>query len=324
MINQYGEDSFDSYALLDDKNYFFSGNDQAVIPYVLSGKFAIALANPIGHPERRPMAIIDFALFCHERDWEPIFYAVTEELIPHYKQAGLFLFKIGEESRLKTSDFHLKGHDFQNLRTLRNKAQRFGTRFLWYDAAQGIDEALERQLSFISRTWLEMKAAREMSFDMGAFSIEDIRRHGAAVAIDPNGQPLAFATWRPFAQGTGRALDLMRALPLARNVTDFVLIESILYFNSSDITNINLGLAPLANIEESPSRLVAEEKVVQFLFENLNHIYGYKSLFQFKRKYRPHWQSRYVAYRRGVHLPLVGLALVRVHAPSGLWKFLFP
>ena len=162
-----------------------------------------------------------------------------------------------------------------------------------------------------------------MSFDMGSFSIDDIRRPGVAVALDRSGKPLAFATWRSFAQGQGRALDLMRALPEERNVMDFILIESILHFQSVGVNRVDLGLAPLANTEESPSRLVAEEKVVQFLFENLNHIYGYKSLFEFKRKYRPQWSSRYVAYRRGVHLPLVGLALLRVHSPAGIWNFLF-
>jgi lysylphosphatidylglycerol synthetase-like protein (DUF2156 family) len=113
----------------------------------------------------------------------------------------------------------------------------------------------------------------------------------------------------------------MRALPQTRGVMDFILLESISHFNSIGITRINLGLAPLARTEGPTAEAVAEEKVVQFLFENLNHIYGYKSLFEFKRKYRPDWQGRYVAYRRGVHLPLVGLALVRVHAPAGIWNF---
>ena len=266
MIDQYGSDPFDAYALLDDKNYFISGGDQAAVPYALSGNFAVALANPIGHPAMRPMAIIDFALFCHQQDWEPIFYAVTEEFLPNYKEAGLSLFKIGEGARLRVDHFDLKGHDFQNLRTLRNRAHRLGIRFRWYDAAQGPDESLEHQLSTISRQWLETKNAREMSFDMGSFSIDDIRRHGAAVALDPAGKALAFATWRPFAQGKGRVLDLMRSLPKARNVMDFVLVESISHFHSTGVLRINLGLAPLANTENSPSRLVAEEKMVQFLF----------------------------------------------------------
>jgi phosphatidylglycerol lysyltransferase len=323
LIEQYGDDSHDSYALLHDKRYFFSSDGQAAVAYVLSDNIAVALADPIGPASLKPMAIVDFALFCRRQDWETVFYAVGEELTSYYKQAGLSLFKIGEAANLQADHFQLKGNDFQNLRTLRNGAHRRGIRFKWYDAVAGIDEVLEDRLSDISQQWLDTKHAREMAFDMGAFSVEEIRQHGAAIAIDPSGTPLAFATWRPFAKGKGRALDLMRTLPHARNVMDFVLIESIAHFNALGITRVNLGLAPLANTEQSPSRLVAEEKVVQFLFENLNHIYGYKSLFEFKRKYRPHWRGRYVAYRRGVQLPLVGLAMVRVHAPEGLLKFIF-
>jgi phosphatidylglycerol lysyltransferase len=322
LIDQYGKDPYDSYALLDDKSYFFSADNQVVVPYVLSGNFAVALADPIGSTAARPAAIVDFALFCHQQDWEPVFYAITLEMAAVYEQAGFSLFKIGEGARLHTADFHLKGGDFQNLRTICNKAHKMGVQFRWYNAEQGIDEALEHQLASISQRWLEAKKAREMSFDMGAYSLDDIRKNGAAVAVDATGKPLAFAVWRSFAQGGGRALDLMRALPHARNIMDFVLVESIAHFRSCGVSEINLGLAPLANTTGATTQLVAEEKMVQFLFENLNHIYGYKSLFEFKRKYRPDWQGRYVAYRRGVNLPLVGLALVRVHAPGGIWKFL--
>ena len=117
LIDEHGEDPFDAYALLDDKCYFFSGDGEAVIPYVVSGNFAVALANPIGHPARCPTAIVDFVSFCREQDWEPIFYAVTEEMIPHYKGAGLSHFKIGEEARLRANQFELAGRDFQNLRS---------------------------------------------------------------------------------------------------------------------------------------------------------------------------------------------------------------
>lgn len=322
LIDRYGRDPFDSYALLADKAYFFSANEQVVVPYVLSGNFAVALANPIGNPALRATALLDFTLFCRQQDWDPVFYSITQDMVPAFERAGFATFKIGESARLRPLEFQLKGCDFQNLRTLCNHAHKTGVQFRWYDEEHGIDIALEHHLGVISQRWLEAKHAREMSFDMGAWSVEDIRKNGAAVAVDAKGKPLAFATWRSFAQGGGRALDLMRSAPDARNIMDFVLVESISHFRSQGITDISLGLAPLANTEGVTSRLVAEEKVVQFLFENLNHIYGYKSLFEFKRKYRPHWRPRYVAYRRSVNLPLVGLALVRVHAPEGIWKFL--
>jgi phosphatidylglycerol lysyltransferase len=324
LVAQYGKDPLDPYALLSDKSYFFTANEEVTVPYVLSGNLAIALADPIGPSGERSAAIAEFAHFCRRQDWEPVFYEVTDELMGHYAQAGFSVFKIGEEARLRADEFHLKGKGFQNLRTACNTARKMNIQFRWYDASLGVDEALERQLAEISRQWLEGKNAREMTFDMGSYSTENIRREGVAVAIDTAGQALAFASWRPFAQGTGQALDLMRSLLKGRSVMDFVLVESILHFRHLGINDISLGNAPLANAEKEAARLQAEEKVVQFLFENLNRIYGYKSLFEFKRKYRPRWQGRYVAYHRGVHLPLVGLALIRVHAPGGIWKFLVP
>jgi phosphatidylglycerol lysyltransferase len=321
IIAQYGGDSLDAYALLQDKSYFFTANGRVVVPYVLSSNLAIVLADPVGPPKERPSAIVEFTFFCRRQDWEPVFYEVTEELSVYYEQAGFAVFKIGEEARLDPDDFHLKGRDFQNLRTARNMAHKSNLEFRWYDSKQGIDEGLERQLARISRQWLEGKHAREMTFDMGAFSVEDIRRHGAAVALDPSGNALAFATWRPFAEGKGRCLDLMRSLHKARNVMDFVLVESILRFYQLGIKDISLGCAPLANANVEPTPMQAEDKAVLFLYQNLNRIYGYKSLFEFKRKYRPKWRGRYIAYHRGVHLPLIGLALVRVHSPGGIWKF---
>jgi phosphatidylglycerol lysyltransferase len=321
LIARYGRDPLNPYALLSDKKYFFTETGNAVVPYVLSGNLAIALADPIGVPHERAMAISEFVLFCRQRDWEPVFYEITDSLASWYERAGLYVFKIGEEARLRADTFTLKGGDFQNLRTACNSARKHNLTFRWYDAAAGVDAAFEDQLAEISEQWLEEKKAHEMSFDMGSFSIENIRLHGVAAAVDATGRVLAFATWRPFAQEGGRCLDLMRTRPNVRNVMDFVLVESILRFYQQGIKDISLGCAPLANANVEPTPMQAEDKAVLFLYENLNRVYGYKSLFEFKRKYRPRWRGRYIAYHRGVHLPLIGLALVRVHSPGGIWKF---
>ena len=322
LIAKYGRDPLNPYALLSDKKYFFTENGNAVVPYVLSGKLAIALADPIGAPYERAMAISEFVLFCRQRDWEPVFYEITDRLATWYERAGLYVFKIGEEARLRADTFSLKGGNFQNLRTACNSARKHNLQFRWYNAAEGTDSALEDQLSEISNQWLLEKNAHEMSFDMGAFSIENIRTNGVAAAVDSSGRVLAFATWRTFAQGGGRCLDLMRTRPNVKNVMDFVLVESILHFARVGVHDVSLGCAPLANADKESIPPQVEEKAVQFLFERLNRVYGYKSLFEFKRKYRPQWKGRYVAYHRGVHLPLVGLGLARVHAPGGVWKFL--
>ncbi len=162
-------------------------------------------------------------------------------------------------------------------------------------------------LSDISRQWLERKKSHEMTFDMGSFSLDDIRQYGAAVAIRflgprpglcdlaslragdrPGARPDAVAP-----QGEGDATSWILSL-----------VESIYHFRSLGIHDISLGNAPLANTEKESVSLQAEGKAVQFLFENLIAFMAIIA-FRIQTQYRPQWRGRYVAYHRGVHLPLV-------------------
>jgi phosphatidylglycerol lysyltransferase len=323
IVGEFEQDPMHSYALLGDKNFFFNSTRQAVIPYAISGRFAVALADPLGPAHAQRQAIPEFADFCRRHDWVPLFYEIPGDLVSVYRNGGFSVLKIGEDARLDPRRFDLRGRLFQNLRTLCNKARREGIQFRWKEAGSEGDEDLNRQLLSISQQWLERKKGAEMTFDMGTFSLPEIRRRGTGVALDAEGRALAFATWRNFGEGTGRALDLMRSLPGTRNLLDFVLVQSILHFKADGVVrDLSLGNAPLANADPHASPSSVEDHVVRFIYKNLNQVYAYRPLFEFKRKYRPQWRARYLAYPTGESLPLIGLALVRVHAPWGPWKFL--
>lgn len=321
LVQHYGRDPLNCYVLLEDKNFFFSDSGVG-ISYVMSGRFAVVLADPVGPMEKRREAIGEFAKHCRGQDWVPLFYQIYDDSLPVYDSLGFSCLKIGEDARIDTDAFDLKGGQFQNLRTLCHKAQKGGFVFRWYEASAGIDAALEEQLAIVSYRWLDRKNGNEMTFDMGSFSRREIRLHGVGVALDSQGMAVAFVTWRQFNEGEGRVLDLMRSLPGSRNVLDFILVESINHFRAQGIRTVSLGNAPLANASQEFSPTGVEDRAVRFIYENLNHVYAYKPLFEFKRKYRPKWRSRYLAYPTGESLPLIGLALVRVHTRQGPWKFL--
>jgi chloride channel protein, CIC family len=119
----------------------------------------------------------------------------------------------------------------------------------------------------------------------------------------------AFAIWLPYRQGKGRCLDLMRSYPEAKGVMDFLIVESIHLFKESNVEEVSLGNAPLANADE---RLYGrEEKAVRFLFGRLNRYYGYKSLYEFKKKYHPEWQGRYLGFQPNVNLLLAMMAWIK-------------
>ena len=323
IMADHGRDPMDHFALLPDKRYFFGANGQGVIAYALWRKFAVALADPICPLEMRPVMIHAFARFCKSQDWQPMFYCSHVSNRPFYEEEGFVTMKIGEDARLDTNEFKLEGKFFQNLRTARNKAKKNGLTFQWYDAKPQTDHGLEAQLQVLSDNWLARKHGGEMTFDLGSFNLDYIREHGAGIVRNPEGRIETFATWLPFDQGRGRCLDIMRGREDARDVMDFLILEAMDHFKAQGITHISLGNAPLANVDAIEGEVESRrERAVQFLFENFDQIYGYKKLFRFKDKYQPNWQGRYLAYRPGVPLAMVGLAVAGVHLPKGFMGLL--
>jgi phosphatidylglycerol lysyltransferase len=324
IIDRWGCDPLDEFAALPDKSYWLSDDHQLFFAYSLWRNFAVCLVGPVGPRELWLPATRDFLRFCRVQDWEPVFYFARSELRPLFSQCGLKSFKVGEDARLRVADFNLKGSKFQNLRTARNKARKDGKVLRWYQPGAGpFDYGLEAQLKLLSDEWLKKKQGTEMSFDLGSFDLQRIRKHGAAAIFNAEGKLEAFATWLSYRQGSGRSLDLMRSYPEPKGVMDFLIMESIDHFKGLGVEEVSLGNAPLANAEQDPYLYGREEKAVKFLFERFNRYYGYKSLFEFKKKYQPAWQGRYLGLRPSVNLVLAAVALVRVHLPQGLLRILW-
>lgn len=320
LIDLHGHDPMVEFAFLPDKQYFFYGEGElrSVVAYALWRDVAVTLADPIGPSQALEPTVQAFSLFCRRQDWKPVFYEVAAQNLEIYRKLGFATFKVAEDARVNLTTFSLQGGKFQNLRTALNKARKTGLVFRWYQA-DPVDYGLEAQMKIVSDTWLQAKHGLEMTFDLGSFSISQIRAGGVALALNAEGRVEAFTTWLPYARGQGRCIDLMRSLPATSGVIDFLILETMEYFRSQGVVEISLGNAPLANVEIG---LQAEDKAIKYLFENFNHIYGYKSLFEFKKKYHPQWLGRYVAYGGLIDMPLVALALIRIHAPLGLWKML--
>ena len=201
IIDEYGCDPLDEFALLPDKHFFFASNERSFLAYALWRNFAVCLVGPIGPSEDWLIATEDFLLFCAAQDWHPVFYFARSELRPILSQCGLKSFKVGEDARLSVADFNLKGGKFQNLRTACNKARKEGKELRWYQPVDGrFDYGLEAQLKVLSDEWLQAKKGTEMAFDLGSFNLDQIRKRGVATIFDPDSRLIAFATWLPYKQ----------------------------------------------------------------------------------------------------------------------------
>jgi phosphatidylglycerol lysyltransferase len=140
-----------------------------------------------------------------------------------------------------------------------------------------------------------------------------VRRDGAIVA---------FANlWRG-----GRielSVDLMRYNEAApKGVVDFLLIECMLWGRAQAFKWFNLGMAPLAGLEEH-ALAPAWHKLGRMVQRYGETFYNFEGLRKFKEKFDPEWRPRYLAAPDGLAMAgalLDVTALISGGVRNVLWK----
>lgn len=285
-----------------DKRLLFSAAGDAFIMYQISGRSWVALGDPVGNPAAREDLVWRFReLSDHHGGWT-VFYQVSAEQLPLYIDAGLAIMKLGEEARVRLTDFSLEGSSRAELRTQRRRAEKDGASFRVLQPAE--IPAMLPKLRAISDAWLEDKAAAEKSFSVGAFD-ENYLRHFPVAVVLCAGEPVAFASL--WISGTREeiAVDLMRFNADApRGAMDFLFVELMLWGRAQGHEWLNLGMAPLAGLERHPLA-PAWHRVGNFVFRYGEHFYNFDGLRRYKAKFNPQWESRYLASPGGLALPRV-------------------
>jgi phosphatidylglycerol lysyltransferase len=92
----------------------------------------------------------------------------------------------------------------------------------------------------------------------------------------------------------------MRHVPDApSNVIDFLIIELMLWGKQQGYEWCNLGMAPLSGLE---NRFAAPmwNQLASLIYRHGEHFYNFQGLRQYKEKFRPVWEPRYLASPGGL------------------------
>ncbi|MBE9011353.1 bifunctional lysylphosphatidylglycerol flippase/synthetase MprF [Pseudanabaenaceae cyanobacterium LEGE 13415] len=322
IIDQYGKTSLARLSLLPDKSYFFSPSGRSVVAYVAKSRAAIALGDPIGHPDDLNEAIVSFQQFCNQNDWFPAFYEVLPENLPLYQSIGYRWAQIGEEAIIDLHTFNLKGKANQDFRTAINKLTKAGYRLQVYEPP--IDEGLINRLKPVSDEWLKSKQGSEKQFSIGWFDRDYLSGCHIAVVYNANGKIIAFSNLLSGYNRKEVTVDLMRhSNDAERGTMDFLFAMMIQHFQQAEYDSFNFSLSPLAGVGEAPNSLRVE-KGLHYFFEHLNQFYNFKGLHQFKEKFRPRWEPRYLIFPSFTVLPEIAVGLVRADSGDRLLDYLKP
>ena len=223
----------------------------------------------------------------------PIFYQVHRNLVAEYYDLNFKIIKVGEEALIDLQKFNLKGPTKHSLRNAFLRVGKSGVEFKILAPGQ----YLERKAEFkaVSDEWLEKTRGQEKGFSLGHYDESYLSRYFQAVLLK-NGKIVAFANIWKTSDHSEISVDLMRYSSQAPSGSmDYLFLCLIKYGQERGYKIFNLGMSPLAGLEQTQSPLW--NLLGAFMFENGDRFYNFQGVRRFKNKFGPHWESRYVAYR---------------------------
>ena len=126
---------------------------------------------------------------------------------------------------------------------------------------------------------------------------------------------LAFINLVPSYKTDEGTYDLIRQSNDSPNgVLDYLMIKMIEYFKDNGYKTLNLGMAPMAGIKGEN----VNEQIMNFYKENFKQASRLKGLFDYKNKFEPRWENRYLIYDQTfdlVRFPIVLRAVSQIDMP---------
>ncbi len=287
-------------ALLGDKHLLWHESGKGFVMYAVEGRSWIAMGNPLGDETVRHELAWEFRERVDREGGWTLFYQVRPENLHLYLDQGLSLLKLGEEARLPLGELTLEGGGKKKLRHATRKVEEEGCTFEVVPPERVPD--LLPQLAGISDDWLAGRRSREKGFSLGFFSAPYLARCPLAL-VRQDGAPVAFANLWLGGGGEELSFDLMRHLAAAPSgVMDFLFVHLALWGREQGYSWLNLGMAPLSGLAD---RRLAPlwSRLGALAFRHGEHFYHFQGLRQYKEKFSPVWEPRYLAAPGGLVLP---------------------
>lgn len=287
---------------LGDKGLIFNADRTGFVMYGVRGRTWVALGDPVGPESVVNDLIREFLERCNDFNGTPVFYQVTPGYLHRYADFGLTFVKLGEEAQVDLNLFSLDGPSGARYRQAIRRLQKEGAAFAVIDPAEAA--ARMDDLRRVSDDWLSTRTGGEKGFSLGFFNPAYLGR-GPVAVVTRNGDVEAFANLWVSEDRREASVDLMRHTARAPKITMEALIANILVWAKAEgIQRFVLGMAPLSGLQ--PTRAASRwTRLGAILYRHGERMYRFRGLRAFKEKFRPDWESRYLAYPGGLRLPRV-------------------
>jgi phosphatidylglycerol lysyltransferase len=309
ILEKYGRSSYDYFKVWPDKSYFFSDTRKSFISYKTVMSVAFILGDPVGPDDELEDTASSFLRFCSDNGWLVAF--LLPDVLPMYERLGLSRLKIGKEAIVDLEHFSSHTIEAKYFRKIRRRFEARGYKLSRYKPPH--PAALLDEIEEVSKQWLSQPGRREFGFIQGSFARGYVATTPLVVLRDSTGRPLAFVNEIPSYRPGEANFDMMRHVAeVPPGTMDYIFTELMLALKQDGYRSFDLGLAPFAGVGDRPEATMGE-RAVHLLFNTLFWFVSYKGMRNYKVKFEPNWEDRFIVYQGGpIGLVRIALAINRV------------
>lgn len=285
-----------------DKALLFSESERSFLMYGVEGRSWVALGDPVGPEEEWEELAWSFREMTDRHDDWAVFYEVSPRRLDLFLELGLTLLKLGEKARVALQSFSLEGGGRSGLRRTVRRLEREGCRFELLRPPGTMP--LLPELRRISDAWLAEKSSSEKGFSMGFFDERYLSRFPLGL-VRREDRIVAFSNLWTGGDLHELSPDLMRYAPGAPSgVMEYLFVQLILRAREDGYEWFDLGMAPLSGLDDRPLAPMWN-RLGALIYRFGEHFYSFQGLREYKEKFDPVWEPRYLASPGGFALPRI-------------------
>ena len=325
LLREFATNPVSAIILEDDKQYFFPKSCEGVIGYTIINNIAIVAGEPICKDNNINNILLEFKNVCLDNSLSACFCQVSAKYKKILEDADFIVQEYGKEAIIHLDTYTISGSKTSKIRWANNKMDKLGIKVTEYKPLIERNEKIEKQIVNVSNEWLKMKKSGELSFMLGTISLDRPFDRRYFIATNSEGIVLGIIVCFPYESQKGYFIDITRRSKEAPlGIMEKLTIDVCKILKEDNVKEVSLGLAPLADIQGGnsiESRIIY--KFFKFIYINMNSFYGFKALYDYKKKYNPSaWESRFIAYSSEAAMISIGYAMVKAKHPHGIRKLL--
>jgi phosphatidylglycerol lysyltransferase len=313
LVERFGYSSVDYFKSYNDKLFFFPDHQEGFIAYRLGGNFAIALEGPVcaDDGESKSRILYAFEQFCLQNGLKSAYYRVEEKDLALYERMGKKNIIIGQEAIVDLQQFSLEGGARKSMRNALSSVQKKG--FSIKEYAPPIKSGTLQKLKQVSDDWLASFGREEMVFSQGQFEETELGHQTVMALENADEKVVAFLNIIPDYAPGELTYDLIRKTTDAPGGNmDSLIVELIAYGKRNGFSFLNMGMAPMSGIGRGRD---LPERTLKFAYEKMKMFSHYHGLRDFKDKFAPVWEDRFLVYDNHYDLLRLPTALNLVMKP---------